>query len=98
MKKIMFNDEFLLTQAVLDGSKTQTRRLLTLTLHKQADRGNELIEVSPSKKSIEEAADYFGHLYPKVSVADVTTFRKDAFAAGAEEQPHHVKLRKRRCT
>ena len=50
------------------------------------------------KKRIEEAADYFGHLYPKVSVADVTTFRKDAFAAGAEEQTHHVKLRKRRCT
>ena len=27
MKKIMFNDEFLLTQAVLDGRKTQTRRI-----------------------------------------------------------------------
>ena len=26
MKKIMFNDKFLLTQAVLDGRKTQTRR------------------------------------------------------------------------
>lgn len=26
MKKIMFNDRFLLTQAVLDGRKTQTRR------------------------------------------------------------------------
>lgn len=28
MKKIMFSDEFLLTQAVLDGRKTQTRRLI----------------------------------------------------------------------
>ena len=27
MKKILFNDEFLLTQAVLDGRKTQTRRI-----------------------------------------------------------------------
>ena len=27
MKKIMFNDEFLLTKAVLDGRKTQTRRI-----------------------------------------------------------------------
>lgn len=35
MKKIMFSDKFLLTQAVLDGRKTQTRRLLTLTLHKK---------------------------------------------------------------
>ena len=28
MKKIMFSDEFLLTQAVLDGRKTQTRRII----------------------------------------------------------------------
>lgn len=28
MKKIMFNDEFLLTKAVLDGRKTQTRRIM----------------------------------------------------------------------
>ena len=28
MKKIMFSDEFLLTQAVLDGRKTQTRRIV----------------------------------------------------------------------
>lgn len=28
MKKIMFNDKYLLTQAVLNGSKTMTRRLL----------------------------------------------------------------------
>ena len=36
------------------------------------------------KKRIEEAADRFGHLYPRVSVADVITFRKDAFNAGAD--------------
>lgn len=29
MKKIMFNDKFFLTEKVLSGSKTQTRRLLT---------------------------------------------------------------------
>lgn len=29
MKKIIFNDEFLLTKAVLDGRKTQTRRIIT---------------------------------------------------------------------
>lgn len=27
MKKIMFNDKYLLTQAVLRGGKTQTRRI-----------------------------------------------------------------------
>lgn len=29
MKKIMFSDKFLLTQAVLEGRKTQTRRIIT---------------------------------------------------------------------
>ena len=32
MKKIMFNDEFLLTKAVLDGRKTQTRRIVSQSL------------------------------------------------------------------
>lgn len=31
MKKIMFNDKYGLTQAVLDGRKTQTRRIINLT-------------------------------------------------------------------
>ena len=54
MKKIMFNDKFSLTQAVIDGRKTQTRRLLTLTLHKKTDVGNRLIEVHPSKVFFED--------------------------------------------
>lgn len=32
MKKIMFNDKYLLTQAVLEGRKTQTRRILNPTM------------------------------------------------------------------
>lgn len=32
MKKIMFNDKYGLTQAVLEGGKTQTRRILSLTI------------------------------------------------------------------
>ena len=32
MKKIMFNDKFLLTKAVLDGRKTQTRRIVSQSL------------------------------------------------------------------
>ena len=81
MKKIMFNDEFMLTKAVLDGRKTQTRRLLTLTLHKKADRGNALIEVSPSKVFFEDGKwkfvydDYVFLLpkenYPKYRVGEV---------------------------
>ena len=32
MKKIMFSDEFMLTQAVLEGRKTQTRRIVSQSL------------------------------------------------------------------
>ena len=32
MKKIMFNDKYLLTQEVLKGRKTQTRRVLNPTM------------------------------------------------------------------
>ena len=48
MKKIMFNDRYGLTQAVLEGRKTQTRRNFTLTLYKQADKGGGLTEVFPA--------------------------------------------------
>ena len=80
MKKIMFNDEFLLTKAILEGRKTQTRRLLTLTLHKKAGRVK-LIDVSPSKVFLEDGKwkfiydDYVFLLpknnYPKYDVGEV---------------------------
>lgn len=46
-KKIMFSDKFCLTQAVLNGTKTMTRRKFTLTLDKEVD--DRLIQVYPSK-------------------------------------------------
>ena len=42
----MFADRFALTQAVLNGIKTQTRRLVSLTLHRRI--GNEFVEVEPN--------------------------------------------------
>jgi len=39
MKKIMFNDRYGLTRAVLTGEKTMTRRLVTMTLHKKMKDG-----------------------------------------------------------
>lgn len=44
MKKIMFNDKYGLTQAVLDGRKTQTRRIIPERLFKEC-RTNALIEI-----------------------------------------------------
>ena len=69
MKKILFNDKLSLTQAVLEGRKTQTRRLLTLTLHKKTD-GDKLIDVFPSKVFLEDGKwkfvyDEYVFLLPK---------------------------------
>lgn len=81
MKKIMFSDEFALTKAVLDGRKTQTRRLFTLTLHKETNGGNNLIEVYPSKVFFEDGKwkfEYDGYVfllpkenYPRYNVGEV---------------------------
>ncbi len=64
MKKIMFNDKYCLTQAVLDGTKTMTRRKFTLTLDKKVD--GKLIRVYPSKVFFDNGKwlfDYEGRIY-----------------------------------
>ena len=64
MKKILFNDKYLLTQAVLSGRKTMTRRKFTLTLDKNVD--GELIRVYPSKVFFDNGKwlfDYEGRIY-----------------------------------
>lgn len=64
MKKIMFNDKYLLTQAVLRGEKTQTRRKFTLTLDKEVD--DKLIRIYPSKVFFDNGKwlfDYEGRIY-----------------------------------
>lgn len=95
MKKIMFNDKFLLTKAVLEGRKTQTRRILTLTLHKKADKGNDLIEVYPTKVFFEDGKwkfiydDYVFLLpkknYPKYDIGEVVAVAQSYKDAGIED-------------
>ena len=60
----MFSDKYCLTQAVLDGTKTMTRRKLTLTLDKKVD--GKLIRVYPSKVFFDNGKwlfDYDGKTY-----------------------------------
>jgi hypothetical protein len=57
MKKMMFNDRYGLTQAVLEGKKTMTRRLMTMTLHKK--NGKEMTPVVPDDMFI--ASDGTAH-------------------------------------
>lgn len=63
-KKIMFNDNYCLTKAVLDGTKTMTRRKFTLTLDKKV--AGKLIRVYPSKVFFDNGKwlfDYDGRIY-----------------------------------
>lgn len=60
----MFNDKYCLTQAMLDGTKTMTRRKFTLTLDKKVD--GKLIRVYPSKVFFDNGKwlfDYDGRIY-----------------------------------
>ena len=90
MKKIMFNDKYCLTQAVLDGIKTMTRRKFTLTLDKKVD--GKLIRVYPSKIFFDNDKwlfDYEGRIYnlpkenyPRYKVGEVVAIAqsyKDVF-------------------
>lgn len=64
MKKIMFNNKYCLTRAVLNGRKTMTRRVFTLTLDK--DVAGKLIRVYPSKVFFDNGKwlfDYEGRTY-----------------------------------
>ncbi|MCR5044791.1 MAG: hypothetical protein K6A93_11810 [Bacteroidaceae bacterium] len=69
MKKIMFSDRYGLTQAVLEGRKTMTRRLMTMTLHKK--NGKEMTPVVPDDMFIaSDGTAYFqvgrnGYMVPK---------------------------------
>ena len=60
----MFNDKYCLTHAVLNGTKTMTRRKFTLTLDKDVD--GKLIRVYPSKVFFDNGKwlfDYEGVIY-----------------------------------
>lgn len=75
----MFNDMFCLTQAVLDGTKTMTRRKLSMTLDKKID--GKLIRVYPSRVFFDngkwnfdfEGRTYFlpKENYPRYQVGEV---------------------------
>lgn len=58
MKKIMFNDRYGLTGAVLRGDKTMTRRLMTMTLHRHNKYG-QLVKIEPDDMFI--ASDGTAH-------------------------------------
>lgn len=93
MKKIMFNDKFLLTQAVLGGTKTMTRRVIK----KEIPIGNgqetekmlrytvgEVVAIAQCYLDIKKPQfDKFGH--------DVAGNTNKMFVR-ADLMPHHIKI------
>ena len=81
MKKIMFSDEFMLTQAVLEGRKTQTRRLIKCRKTFKGEWVAEFnIHIRPSDKKVvglpcmydaDESEFDGGEILPKYKVGEV---------------------------
>lgn len=77
MKKILFNDFYALTQAVLDGRKTQTRRIIPNCTG---------VRQSPfSKSGIEDSHGY--ELKPKYHVGEVVAVAQSYSQIGIEPFP-----------
>ena len=104
MKKIMFSDVYGLTQAVLEGRKTQTRRLLTLTLH-EGDLHEDLKEVYPDKvfrcvnrwmfEYQRKVYDIPTQNYPKYSVGEIVAVAqsyKDIFSAFSQHPNQQLNI------
>lgn len=91
MKKIMFNDKFGLTKAVLEGRKTQTRRMmLDMTAIIMQGRKNSLILSHHSKEEIVKDLSEFGNNYSPYKVGNVIAIAqsyKDCAKSGMQDTP-----------
>lgn len=93
MKKIMFNDKFLLTQAVLNGTKTMTRRVIKKeipigswqeTEKMMRYKIGEVVAIAQCYLDIKKPQfDKFGH--------DVAGNTNKMFVR-ADLMPHHIKI------
>lgn len=94
MKKIMFNDRFGLTEKVLDGSKTQTRRIIPQSVIDKVDEFRvELIMTFDALNSEEGLKQYFfveknlGKLPYKVGeVVAIAQSYKEVFGEGCGKE------------
>ena len=73
MKKIMFNDKYGLTEAVLDGSKTQTRRIVSQSLiDKYEEWYDDVCSIAmPSGSTIETLRDWLLRKHTRYRVGEV---------------------------
>lgn len=99
MKKIMFNDKFLLTQAVLNGTKTMTRRVIK----KEIPIGNwqetekmlrykvgEVVAISQPYKTLYPNADF--EMEDSYHFLTESKGWNNKMFVKADLMPHHIKI------
>ena len=86
MKKIMFNDEFSLTQAVIDGRKTQTRRIVSQSLiDKYEEWYDDVCSIAmPSGSTIETLRDWLLRKHTRYRAGEVVAVAQ-SYCSIAEE-------------
>ena len=85
MKKIMFNDKFGLTQAVLEGRKTQTRRIvLERYANMIQDIKNRLISSNKTKEQINSSLSELGITISPYKVGEIVAIAQSYKDCGAE--------------
>ena len=86
MKKIMFNDEFMLTKAVLDGRKTQARRIVSQSLiDKYEEWYDDVCSIAmPSGSTIETLRGWLLRKHTRYRVGEVVAVAQ-SYCSIAEE-------------
>ena len=85
MKKIMFNDKFGLTKAVLEGRKTQTRRIvLERYTNMIQDIKNRLISSNKTKEQINSALSELGIIISPYQVGEIVAIAQSYKDCGAD--------------
>ena len=95
MKKIMFNDRFGLTKAVLEGRKTQTRRIVTepyQTLIGARRQILVLVNKIKDKEKIGKDLTEMGSDYSSYKVGDVVAIAQSYKDCGIFNDKEHMKL------
>lgn len=101
MKKILFNDKFLLTKAVLDGRKTQTRRMIT---HPKRFKGKDVCGFYVYKRVIDgvitevcmydedEISIDEGQILPKYKIGEVVAVAQSYEDVFEEQQDDTIEM------
>lgn len=84
MKKIMFNDKFGLTQAVLEGRKTQTRRTMPTHIETRLRHSMILVSSNRTKEQIDDALSKYGETMSPYKTGDIVAIAQSYKDCGAE--------------